>query len=131
MGFRNGAYARVWEVQAKTPNVTAVRISISKKPRGSDTYVQVFAEYCAVLGATPAKAALALKKGDRIKLLETDVEETYIKETQKKYINWNIYAFEKVTDSAEPVAAPTPAPVGALNAELDDFTGPEDEGLPF
>jgi hypothetical protein len=125
MGFRSGAYAKVWEVNPKTPNVTQLRISISRKPKGSDEYVQDFSGYCGVVGATPATAAKGLTAGDRIKLGDVDVTKTYVKETKKEYTNFTIYSFEKVAEGNKKPS------VEDQIAVADDFTGPEDEGIPF
>lgn len=123
MGFRTGAYAKVWDIRERTPNITALRISTSKKPRGSDEYVQDFSGYVSCMGETAARAALGLKVGDRIKLGDVEVQTTYVKEKDTTYTNFNVYSFEK----AVPVE----------NSPGDDFNpvdvpnGLEDEGLPF
>lgn len=123
MGFRTGAYATVWDVLPKSDKVTQIRISTSKKPRGSDEYVQDFSGYCSCVGAELAKKASLLKKGDRIKLGDIDVNTTYESQTKKVYTNYTIFSFEKpgeekVEESYDPVVT-----------SVED--GDPDEGIPF
>lgn len=125
MGFRTGAYAKIWEVQPRTPSVTTLRVSTSKKPKGSDEYVQDFSGFVSCVGSTAAEAAKGLKAGDVIKLGDVDVTTTYVKEKQKEYTNFACFSFEKVEwekKESKPVDEfdPTDVPDGA-----------EDEGLPF
>lgn len=123
MGFRTGAYAKVWEVHPKTPNVTTLRVSTSKKPKGSDEYVQDFSGFISCLGATAAAAACGLNAGDTIKLGDVEVTTTYVKEKQKEYTNFACFSFEKVEKTpTKPVDEydPTDVPDGC-----------EEEGLPF
>ena len=96
MGFKNGAYATVWDIQPKSPKVTVLRLSTSKKPRGEEEYVQDFSGFCSCVGETVATAAKGLKVGDRIKLGEVETTTTYVKEKNVTYTNYAIYSFDKV-----------------------------------
>lgn len=124
MGFRNGAYATIWEVQPKTPNVTVLRITTSKKPKGQDNYVTDFSGFCSCLGQTSAEAAKGLQRGDRIKLGEVETLTTYIKEKDKTYTNFNIYSFERV-------ASGTQQSKQDVYEGVTEVEGDEDEGIPF
>jgi len=42
MGFRQGAYATVWEVESITDTMTKARISVSRKNKDTDQYEQDF-----------------------------------------------------------------------------------------
>lgn len=130
MGFRSGAYATVWDVKPKTPNITQIRITISKKPRGSDEYVQDFSGFCSVIGATPAQAALALKQRDRIKLGDVEVTTQYVEEKDTTYTNYAIFSFEKVEENRQATATPQNSVEAQLDM-VDNFDGSEEEGLPF
>ena len=127
MGFRTGAYAKVWDIKPRTPKATALRISTSRKPHGSDQYVQDFGGYVTCLGENAAKAALALKAGDKIKLGDVEVQTTYVKEKDTTYTNFNVFSFEKVSD-VQPTPSPTDDPYNPATVVPD---GLEDEGLPF
>ena len=123
MGFRNGAYAKVWEIQPKTDRVTTIRISTSRKDKSSGGYISDFSGYCSCLGEAPAKAAKALHEGDSIKLGEVETVVTYVKEANKSYTNFNIYSFERQENRPKDMYdAPDMSEVDA---------GDEEEGLPF
>lgn len=93
MGFRTGAYATVWTVEAKSPSVTKVRISISKKNRNTGEYEQDFSGFVNFCGST-ASDALKLHEKDRIKLGDVDVTSRYDKEKKVEYINYACFGFE-------------------------------------
>ena len=69
MGFRNDAYATVWEVTSKTPNVTQLRISTSHKNKETGAYETDFSGFVACVGSKVAAEALHLHEKDRIKLI--------------------------------------------------------------
>lgn len=125
MGFRTGAYAKIWDVQPKTQSVTVLQLSTSTKQRGSDEYTTDFSGFCSCLGETAATAARGLHKGDRIKLGDVEVKTSYVKESKKTYTNYNIYSFEVAGEQKK------------ANAPVDEFDptdvpeGSEEEGLPF
>lgn len=133
MGFKTGAYATVWSVESKTPNVTKVRISISRKDKMTGQYVQSFSGFVGFCGSSAAGRALKLRERDRIKLLDVDVTNTYDKETRKEYTNYNCYDFE-MADA--PGGGGNPAkptlPTGEVNIpEGTDDVLPFDMGSPF
>lgn len=94
MGFREGAYAHVWEVNQRTPRVTSVRVSISKKNKETGAYDTDFSGFISVVGSEPAARALELKEGMNIKLGSVDVTNSYNKETKKSYTNFVVFDFE-------------------------------------
>lgn len=94
MGFRTGAYAKVWSVEPKTDAITRLRISVSRKNKATGEYEQDFSGFATVFGSASAKKAAGLKEGDRIKLGDIDVSTTYDKERNKEYINYKIFSFE-------------------------------------
>lgn len=94
MGFREGAYAHVWEVNQRTPRITSVRISISKKNKETGAYDTDFSGFVSVVGSEPAARALELKEGMNIKLGSVDVTNSYNKETRKSYTNFVVFDFE-------------------------------------
>ena len=100
MGFKAGAYAKVWEVVPRSENVTELRISTSRKNKESGEYEQDFGGYVRCVGANCAKKAAALKEGARIRFGDTDVTRRYDKEAQKEYTNFVVFGFEDA-DSPE------------------------------
>ena len=127
MGFRNGAYATVWEVESISNNVTKLRVSISKKSEDKG-YITDFSGIVRCLGSAVSQQALALKKGDRIKLGEVDVSTSYNKETKREYISYKVFSFESVSSNykknEDTVSKDDPEPV---EGDLDI----DDEPLPF
>lgn len=124
MGFRNGAYAKVWEVKNGTGNYTDVRLSTSKKSKQSGEYEQDFSGYVRFIGQAHEDAS-KLKEGDRIKLGECEVTNSYKKENRTTYTNYAVFSFER-TDGNVTTSKPS---------KTDEFMsipdGVEDDGLPF
>lgn len=94
MGFRNGGYATVWEVNRKSDTMTSVRISTSRKNKMTDQYEQDFSGFVAFVGADNASKAAQLHEKDRIKLGEVDVSTKYDKEKKREYVNYTCFGFE-------------------------------------
>ena len=95
MGFRNGAFARVFgNMESVTNKVTKGRISISQKKRGTDEYEQKFGGFVSFIGTAAANKAMKLKEMDRIRLDSVDLESVYDKEHNRTYYNFYIYDFK-------------------------------------
>lgn len=94
MGFRENAYATVWQTDAKSKTMTVVRITTTKKNKSTGEYVQDFSGYVAFVGADNAAKALELHEKDRIQLGHVDVSTTYDKEKKKEYVNYTCFGFE-------------------------------------
>ncbi len=101
MGFRNGAYAKVWTVEPVSDRNTKLRISVSRKNKQTDKYEQEFSGFVAAIGTAAAKKAACLKPGARIKLGDTDVTTNYNKEKNIEYVNYKIFSFDVEDDGAE------------------------------
>lgn len=99
MGFRNGAYATVWEVSPISPTMTKGRISISRKDRTTDKYVQDFGGFVVFIGSVAATKALGLKEKDRIRLGDVDVSNSYDKVKKVAYTDFKIFSFEPAEGS--------------------------------
>lgn len=98
MGFRKGAYAKVWEVirgSGNKPN--QLRVSISRKDKNGQ-FTEDFAGYVTLYGDA-AKAADRIRNGDRVRLGDVDVVRKYDKAKQKEYMNFNVYSFEEESGS--------------------------------
>ena len=93
MGFRDNAYATVWEVQPLSDTMTKARISTSRKNSKTNEYEQDFGGFITFIGTEAASKALRLQPKDRIRLVRTDVTSRYVKEKQQTYTNFSVYEF--------------------------------------
>ena len=125
MGFRLGAYGKIWSVEPGKGNYTKCRMSISRKNKETGEYDQEFSGFVMFIGQAHAKAQ-RLKEGDRIKLGDVDVTTTYNKEQNREYVNYKCFDFEMAdTFSGSPSS---PGHVDANPTEGDNDV--EDE-VPF
>lgn len=131
MGFRTGAYAKVWSVEPKLDTVTQLRISVARKNRDSGEYEQDFSGFVAVIGTAAAKKASLLKEGDTIVLGDTDVTTTYDKEKKKGYTDYKLFSFEKPDDGGKEQKAPAKKS-NVKEVDSGEVEAPEDDhDLPF
>lgn len=126
MGFRNGAYARVWGIKTVSDTITNVKLSISRKNKKTDEYIQDFSGFVDFLGSVNAQKALNLRRGDTIKLGDTDVSTSYKKETKQSFTQFKVFSFENVDNSNKP----TDAHDSVDSGEVED-TSKDEEPLPF
>lgn len=98
MGFRNGAYATIWEVKAGKGNYSDVRLSISKKNKQTDQYETDFSGFVRFIGTAHQNAG-NLKEKDRIKIGDCEVTNSYDKEKKVTYTNFAVFSFEDVNGS--------------------------------
>lgn len=129
MGFRAGAYAKVWEVKAGNGNYTDARISISKKNRQTEQYETDFSGFVRLIGNAHQKAG-SIKEGSRIKLGDCEVTNSYNKEKKITYTNYAVFDFESADSNSNNASS------GATNsaAKPNDFVNIPDgleEELPF
>lgn len=102
MGFRNGAYATVWEVESITNGLTKGRISINRKNKQTGEYEQDFSGYITFVGSACANNALALKEKDRIRLGDCDLSTKYDKDKKTTYYTPKVFSFELVSSESKP-----------------------------
>lgn len=125
MGFRQGAYASIWEIEPISDTNIKLRISTSRKNRESGEYEQDFSGFVNAIGTAAAKKAAGLKKGDRIQLGDVEVTTKYNSDKKITYTNFRVFSFEMATKaSAMPAATTEPQP------EVGDGEV-EDSRLPF
>ena len=129
MGFRTGAFCKVWTVESVSNTMTKSRISISRKNKTTGEYDQEFSGYVSFVGTAAAQKALKLKEGDRIKLGDVDVSNTYNKERGITYVNFKIFSFETQDeiDGATTQTQQTQPDTSFLNVE----EGFDESMLPF
>lgn len=99
MGFRTGAFAKIWEVTPMSDTSTKLRMSVSRKNKQSGEYEQDFSGFVLAIGTAAAKKAACLKEGDKIKLGDVDVSTKYDKEKKITYTNFKMFSFEVDGDS--------------------------------
>lgn len=124
MGFRPGAFAKVWEVTPVSDTTTKLRISVSRKNKQSGEYEQDFSGFVMCIGTAAAKKAALLKSGARIKLGDIDVSTRYDAEKKVTYTNYKVFSFDNENQDDEHVPAePQPA--------VDEGEPEDDRQLPF
>lgn len=94
MGFRNGAYATVWEINPVSDTFVKARISIDRKNRDTGEYETDFSGWVQFNGTAACNSAVKLHERDRIKLGDVDVSNKYDKEKKQTYTNFKIWSFE-------------------------------------
>lgn len=124
MGFRTGSYAKVWEVKSVSDTMTELRISITRKDKKTDTYVDEFSGYVACVGTAAAAKAARLADGTRIKLGDVDVTSRWDKEKNTRYTNFKVFSFEE----ADAPFSGQEAPTGYNHVEETEV---DDSKLPF
>jgi len=93
MGFRTGAYAKVWEVKPNpSGRSTSVRLSVSRKA-SEGHYEEDFSGFASFI-ATANDRAAGLKAGDRIKLGDVEVSSRYDREKGERFFNFKVFSFE-------------------------------------
>jgi len=119
MGFRTGAFAKVWEVSPMSDTSTKVRMSVSRKNKQTGEYEQEFSGFVLAIGTAAARKAACLKEGDRIKLGDVDVTTKYDKEKKITYTNFKMFSFEADEDST-PADSPVEPQPTVDEGEIDD-----------
>ena len=128
MGFRNGAWATVWEVKNGAGNYTDVRLSTSKKNKQTDQYETDFSGFVRLVGEAHTNAA-ALHEKSRIKIGDCDVTNRYSKEKQETYTNFVVFSFENMTENGQNTQKNDQKPES--NASFMDIPNGLDSELPF
>ena len=93
MGFRTGAFAKIWEVKPISDTNVRLRLSVSRKNKQTNEYEQDFSGFVTAVGTAAAKKAASLKEGDRIKLGDVDVSTRYDADKKTTYTNFKLFSF--------------------------------------
>ena len=120
MGFRTGAFARIWEVKPFSDTSVKLRLSVSRKNKQTGEYEQDFSGYVNAVGTAAAKKAACLKEGDRIKLGDVDVTTKYDGEKKVTYTNFKLFSFELDGDSPATKSNNTEPQPSVDSGEVDD-----------
>lgn len=127
MGFRNGSFAKVWEVKPISDRKTDLRISISYKDKQTGEYIDDFSGFVSCCGSIPASKAARLKIGDRIKLGDVDVSRVYNKEKQTSFETFKVFSFDTLTDTSSPSST---SQSSVIETGVEGDVEPDDR-LPF
>lgn len=121
MGFKEGAWATVWEVK-KNPSGKSynVNMSTSRKNKDTDEYETDWSGF-AMFAGDAAKKAATLKARDRIKLNGCEVTTRYVKEKNEKYTNYTVWDFDMSDFSSG----------GGKSRKNDDEYGIDEDSTPF
>lgn len=146
MGFREGAFATVWEVTDQGSSFSKVRLSTSRKDKKTDEYVTDFNGFVSLIGNANSKVDMINDAiGDdgrcRIKLGACDVSNKYDKDAGREYVNYALFDFEFPEErpseheedpkSAKKAAAKTTKKPAKAKASADADGDEDDEDLPF
>lgn len=127
MGFRNGSFAKVWEIKPISDRKTDLRISISYKDKQTGEYIDDFSGFVSCCGSIPASKAARLKIGDRIKLGDVDVSRVYNKEKQTSFETFKVFSFDTLTDTSSPSST---SQSSVIETGVEGDVEPDDR-LPF
>ena len=154
MGFREGAWATIWEITDERDNFAKVRMSTSRKDKKTDEYVTDFSGFVSLVGEAFKRldeiaAEIENSERCRIRLGACDVTNRYDKEREREYVNFTLFGFkfpdedenesdgEKKTSSKKPAKKqaakstgkkkPAPPPIEDEDGDGDG----DDENLPF
>lgn len=94
MGFRKDNWASVWSIEDGKNNSKRVRLSTSKKNKLTGEYEQDFSAIC-FFYKTAAFKISTIRPGDRIKLTDINVRTWVNNETNKEYVVYQVFDFEK------------------------------------
>lgn len=130
MGFRQGAYAKVWSAEDKG-KYSVGNISISRKNKDTDKYEVEFQDgFVRFVGdAHNALKDLSIdEKGASIQITLCDVTNKYDAEKKKTYTNFVIFGFD-VPDNGS--AGGKKGGAVKSNPKASPADEPEDDDLPF
>ena len=120
MGFRTGAFAKIWEVKPFSDTSVRLRLSVSRKIKQTGEYEQDFSGFVDAVGTAAAKKAASLKEGDRIKIGDVDVTTKYNSDKKITYTNYKMFSFEMDNDAA-PAKSNNAEPQPSVDSgEVDD-----------
>ena len=137
MGFRAGAYCKVWKVEKGNGNFYVAEMSTSKKAKdrsgnviqenGKDKYETDWSNKFVRLVGTAAKQAETLSNGASVKIDSCEVTNKYDKEKNTTYTNYVIYAFAEDGQPKSTQSVNKPSSDGFMNIPNDA----DSEELPF
>ena len=126
MGFREGAFAKVWKVENKG-NYAVAQMSTSKKSKQSGEYETDWSDSFVRLIGTASKQVVGKeipKGGLSVKIGQCEVTSKYDKEKKITYTNYAIFNFHEEEENSKSNTKPN---TKSSKLEEDDT----DQDLPF
>lgn len=120
MGFRTGAFAKVWEVTPMSDTSTKIRLSVSRKNQQTNEYEQTFSGFVLCIGTAAARNAAKLKEGSRIKIGDCDVTTKYDPQKKVTYTNFKMFSFEDADGNSSSTADVTDPQPAVDDGEVDE-----------
>lgn len=133
MGFRNGAFARVWSVNSGT-NSSKVNLTVSRKDKTSDAYEVVFKDGFVSFVGDAHKKIQGVEVGSgglSVKLLSCDVENRYDAAKKVTYTNYAVFDFEFPDGTSGGSNAKSNAKPAKQPANKEPEAAADDDELPF
>lgn len=133
MGFRQGAYAKVWSAEDKG-KYSVGSVSVSKKNQNTGEYKVEFQDGFVRFVGDAHSAIKDLEipsNGLYIQITSCDVTTYYDATTQKVYTNFTIFGFEMPNNSSGDNAGGKKGEVSKSNPKAAPVEEPEDDDLPF
>ena len=129
MGFRTGAYAKVWSIRPISDTMASVNISTSKKNKQTDKLEKDFSGFATCIGTAAVKKAMALRDGDVIIIGDCEVSMSYGADNKPTFTNYKIYSFE-VAENNKPKASSNSSNQKRADEGID-HNPVEESHLPF
>ena len=99
--FSNNTYAKLWKIEkVKDKNYYQGQISTSRKNQNGEYETDFSASFVRFVGDA-AKAAAKLSDGDRIRIINCGVTNSYDKEKKVTYTNYTIFECENANEGQQ------------------------------
>lgn len=126
MGFRQGAYAKIWKIEDKG-NYHVAQMSISRKNKDTGVYDTEWQNNFVRLVGTAHQQIATMDISRNVKIGSCDVTNKYDKDKNITYTNYVVFNFEDNPDGGSKPAAPKPTAPNDFASVPDDAA----DELPF
>lgn len=126
MGFRQGAYAKIWKIEDKG-NYHVAQMSISRKNKDTGVYDTEWQNNFVRLVGTAHQQIATMDISRNVKIGSCDVTNKYDKDKNTTYTNYVVFNFEDNPDGGSKPAAPKPTAPNDFVSVADDVA----DELPF
>ncbi len=132
MGFRSGAFVKIWEITPISDTMTKLNVSISKKNKQSGEYEKDFSGFPVCIGTAAAGKASKLQKGDTIILGDVDVTTRTRPDGKGVYTDFKIFSFELADNDKRGGSGAANTPAKAKKpAHVEENPVEDDSDLPY
>lgn len=126
MGFRQGAYAKIWKIEDKG-NYHVAQMSISRKNKDTGVYDTEWQNNFVRLVGTAHQQIATMDISRNVKIGSCDVTNKYDKDKNTTYTNYVVFNFEDNPDGGSKPAAPKPTAPNDFVSVADNVA----DELPF